>query len=65
MWKWKKKMFPKIRPTPPMSVNDRKGKVKTGKKDIKDIYEQEFNHRLRNRPILPELKDIQVKQDLL
>ena len=48
-----------------MGVKDKKGRVKTGIREIKEIYDQEFKHRLRNRPIIPELKDIEIKQDPL
>ena len=54
MWKWKKKLFPKVRPSPPMGIKDNKGKVQTGPKNMKYIYESEFKHRLRDRPLLPE-----------
>ena len=58
MWKWKKTLFPKIRPSPPLGIKDRKGNVKTSRTDIEDIYEKEYLHRLRDRPIIPELSEI-------
>ena len=38
MWKWKKQLFPKIRPTPPMGVKDYTGNVQTSGSEITNIY---------------------------
>ena len=65
MWKWKKKLFPKIKPHPPMGIKDLKGQVKTSEREVKYIYEKEYLHRLRTRPLLPDLKDINILQDQL
>ena len=65
MWKWKKKLFPKVKQTPPMGVKNMKGEVKTKGQDIKDIYQKEYKHRLRSRPILPEIQDLEPLQDQL
>ena len=58
MWKWKKTLFPKIRPDPPLGIKDREGNVKSSRTAIDDIYEREYRHRFRDRPIIPELSDI-------
>ena len=65
MWKWKKELFPKIRPSPPMGVKDRKGKVKTESNTIKLEYEKEYKHRLRARPLIAELENIENIQNQL
>ena len=65
MWKWKKKLFPKIKHSSPMGVKDKKGDVKTKSSDIKRVFEEEYKHRLRARPILPEIQDIEMIQDQL
>jgi hypothetical protein len=65
MWKWKKQLFPKIRPSPPMGVKDNTGNVRTSGSEITDIYEREFQHRLRARPYIPELQDIEIIQSQL
>ena len=38
MWKWKKQLFLKIRPTPPMGVKDYTGNVQTSGSEITNIY---------------------------
>ena len=58
MWRWKKTLFPKIRPSPPMGIKDKKGNVKTARQTIEDIYDLEYSHRLRKRPLIPEMYDI-------
>ena len=65
MWKWKKKLFPKVKPSPPMGIKDIKGEVKIKGQDIQDIYQKEYKHRLRPRPILPEIQDLEALQDQL
>ena len=49
MWKWKKKLFPKIKPTPPLGIKDKEGQVKIQSCEIKSLYEEEYKHRLRSR----------------
>ena len=65
MWKLKKKIFPKIKSNPPMGVKDKQGQVKTKSHDIKNIYVSEYKHRLRARPLLPELQDTNKIQNQL
>ena len=65
MWKWKKKLFPKIKPNPPMGIKNLQGQVKTNPDDIKYIDEKEYCHWLRPRPLLPDLQDIDILQDQL
>ena len=48
-----------------MGVKDKKGNVKTKSCKIKRIYKAEYKYRLRDRPILPELQDIEIIQDQL
>ena len=61
----KKQLFPKIRPSPPMGVKDNTGNVQTSGSEITNIYEREFQHRLRARPYIPELQDIEIIQSQL
>ena len=65
MWKWKKKLFPKIKRSPPIGIKDKMGNVKSKGWEIKKVYENEYKHRLRNRPLLPELQDIEIIQEQL
>ena len=65
MWKWKKELFPKIKPSPPMVIKNKEGEVKTKWNDMQDIYKREYRHRLRARPLLPEMQDIELIQDQL
>ena len=49
-----------------MGVRDKNGQVKTNSHDIKKtIYESEYKHRLRDRPLLPELQDTDEIQNQL
>ena len=65
MWKWKKELFPKIKPSPPMGMKNIEGEVKTKWHDMQDIYQREYRHRMRARPLLPEMQDIESIQDQL
>ena len=65
MWKWKKQLFPKWKPLPPMGVKNKEGEVKIKSFDVKEIYKEEYKHCLRGRPFLPELLEIGEAQDKL
>ena len=65
MWKWKKQLFPKIKQCPPMGVKNKKGEVETKSAQVKEIYKEEYKHRLRARPLIPELLDIEEVQNKL
>ena len=65
MWTWKKKLFPKIKPNPPMGVKNKKGQGKVKSHEMIDLYESEYRHRLTARPILPELQDTDNIQNQL
>ena len=57
LWKLKKKLCPKIG-DPPMAKKDSDGNLVTQPSKLKRLYQQTYQHRLRNREMLPELMDI-------
>ena len=40
--KWKKKLFLKVKPSPPMGVKNIQGEVKIKGQDVKNIYQKEY-----------------------
>ena len=48
-----------------MGVKHIQGEVKIKGQDVKNIYQKEYKHRLRPRPILPEIHNLESLQDQL
>ena len=64
MWKIKKKVMRK-QAEPPMAKRDNKGNLVTSPKMLKQLYLDEYIHRLRHRDINPGLQTLkQMKDDL-
>ena len=60
LWKILKEKYPtKITPAVPIGKKDRRGNVITNYEGLKQLYLETYTHRLRNRPINPELHDLQ------
>ena len=64
-WKMKRKMFPKnIKSSPSAKLNS-EGRLISGPKELKVLYNDTYKHRLRHRPIKPGLEFIKtIKDDL-
>ena len=56
VWNIKNRLFPKKRTAFPCAKKNISGQIITNHKELKDVYLQHFSHRMRRRPILPELK---------
>ena len=58
IWDLKKKLFPKITPTPPAAKIDVTGRMVTDPIGLKKLYKETFAHRLRSRPPKESVTDI-------
>ena len=66
IWSLKKKEFPKKNGTiPAAKVNPVTGKTVTNTEELKKLYLETFQHRLRNRPAKQSFKEICELQDIL
>ena len=65
MWNLKRKIFPKhSKPLPVAKVNV-EGRLVTSQGELKDLYLETFQHRLRHRPIKDDLRYLQsLKEEL-
>ena len=59
VWKLKHNFFPKLKPPLPVAKKNLDGKVVTNTEALKKLYIEHFVHRMRSRPILPNLKSHQ------
>ena len=57
VWKMKRKFFPKIKPTLPVGKKNLKGQIITNPEELKDLYLDTFQFRLRHRPVKPGFED--------
>ena len=57
IWKVKKKIFPKNITAVPTAKKDVNGMLVTNPDLLKKLYLDTYHHRLRNRPIRPDLKE--------
>ena len=62
MWKLKKDMFPQSR-EPPTAMLDIKGVLQTEEEEINKAAIEAYRHRLRNRTIKPDLKELQYLKE--
>ena len=63
-WKLKKKLFPKST-DPPFAIYNKDKELVTNTKEILGLMKEEFTHRLRNREINPEFKELQEIKEYL
>ena len=63
MWNMKKKIFPKIKPQVPTGKKNQAGKIVTNQIELKELYLEEYIGRLRNRPMHPDMKEIQIMEE--
>ena len=65
MWNIKKKIFSKIKPQIPTDKKNISGKLITNPIELKKVYLDEYLGRLRNRPMHPDMLEIQkMEEDL-
>ena len=60
MWKAKKRMFPKHTKPLPVAKVDSNGRLVSNPEELKSLYLDTYIHRLRHRPIRPELKELEI-----
>ena len=60
MWKAKKKVFPKHNKPLPVAKEDENGRLISCPEELKNLYLKTYIHRLRHRPIRPELSQLGV-----
>ena len=59
-WSLVKKVRPKYLPTVPVGKINKEGKITTNQEGLKELYLETFLLRLRDRPIRPDLVDLQL-----
>ena len=63
VWKTKRKIFPKIKPTLPVGKKNHENKIITNPEELKDLYLETFKFRLRHRSVLPGYEEIMDLQE--
>ena len=65
VWKAKKKYFPKIKPTLPVGKKNLMNQIITNPEELKNLYLDTFQFRLRHRPVKPGYEDLLELQEEL
>ena len=65
VWKNKKKLFPKIKPSLPVGKKNIKNQLITNPDELKELYLETFQHRLRQRPAQPGFESLLQSQEEL
>ena len=65
LWKVKRKIFPKFKPSLPVGKKNIKGQLITNSEELKKLYLDTYKFRLRHRPIKPGLEDYFKRQEEL
>ena len=65
MWKLLKKLWPKNPPTIPTAKRNHRGKIISCPTGIKKILSKEYKHRLRARPVRPDLESMKMRKKLI
>ena len=65
VWNAKKKYFPKIKPTLPVGKKNLSNQIITNPEELKELYIDTFQHRLRHRPVKPGYEELLMKQEEL
>jgi hypothetical protein len=58
IWKIKRKVFPKIKPSLPVGKKNIKTQLITNPEELKKLYLDTFKYRLRHRPVQPGLESL-------
>ena len=65
VWKAKQRVFPKHAKPLPVAKSDRNGRIVSNPEELNQLYVDTYKHRLRHRPIRPELKQLEsLKMEL-
>ena len=65
MWKLLKNLWPKSPTILPTAKRNHKGKIISCPTGIKNILSKEYKHRLRARPLRPDLKEMKLRKSLI
>ena len=63
MWKLLNKLVPKVGNEVPTAKKNHKGKLISGAKNLKILILKEYNQRLRNRPVRPDLESLRKRKN--
>ena len=65
IWKIKRKIFPKIKPSLPVAKKNIKNQLITNPEELKKLYLETFKYRLRHRPAQPGFESLLDDQEEL
>ena len=65
IWKTKKNLFPKFKPSLPVGKKNLKDQLITSPEKLKNLYLNTFKFRLRHRPVQPEFEALLKQQEEL
>ena len=63
MWKVLKNIGPKFKSSVPIAKKNHKGELVSHPKEIRKLLGKEYKQRLRNRPMRPDLGDIETRRN--
>ena len=65
MWKQSKSLWPKTKAILPTAKRNHRGRIVSSPKEIKNVLSKEYKHRLRSRPIRPDMKSLKKRKKLI
>ena len=65
VWKVKNKTCPKVSTSLPAVKQDVNGRLVSGSKELKELYQDHFTHRLRQRPSMDSYAELHDQQSEL
>ena len=65
MWKVLKNIGPKFKSSVPIAKKNHKGELVSHPKEIRKLLGKEYKQRLRNRPMRPDLGDIETRRNII
>ena len=60
-----KKISPKIKPLLPTAKRNKMGNIVSGPKELKELLAEEYKHRLRLRPVRPDLTTLRTRKNFI
>ena len=65
MWKLKQKIFPKHASSLPVCKKNMRGEIITNSEELKSLYLETYQNRLRHRPISKDLVNLKTLKEQL
>ena len=65
MWKLSKSLWPKTKAILPSAKRNHRGRIVSSPKEIKNVLSKEYKHRLRSRPVRPDMKSLKKRKSLI